>query len=82
MISYENWLEQRRTNPQDREVLRVSGLKKILEAESKAAHLRQWLADRVTLHIIETVEDALQAAQILAGCDMLALDIETAKTDP
>jgi DNA polymerase-1 len=81
MISYENWLEQRRTNPQDREVLRVSGLKKILEAESKAAHLRQWLADRVTLHIIETVEDALQAAQILAGCDMLALDIETAKTD-
>ena len=81
MNNYENWLEQRRTNPQDSEVLRVSRLETILKAEASAAHLREWLADRVNLHMVDTLEDAQQAAQILAGCDKLALDIETAKTD-
>jgi DNA polymerase I len=81
MGDYESWLEQLRDNPQDSEVLRVSRLKTITEAEIKAAHLRQWLADRVSLHLVETLEGAQQAAQILAGCDKLALDIETAKTD-
>ena len=55
MGDYESWLEQLRDNPQDSEVLRVSRLKTITEAEIKAAHLRQWLADRVSLHLVETL---------------------------
>jgi DNA polymerase-1 len=82
MMGYENWLERRRLDPQDKEVLRVGKLKTIRQAEVKAEHLRQWLADRVTLHIIDTLEAAHQAALKLAGCNLLALDIETAKIDP
>ena len=53
MLGYEQWLEQRRANPQDKEVLRVSKLKTIRQAEDNAQHLRQWLAERVTLHHID-----------------------------
>ena len=82
MMGYEHWLERRRLDPQDKEVVRISKLKTIRQAEVKAEHLRQWLADRVTLRIIDTPETAHQAALKLAGCNLLALDIETAKVDP
>ncbi len=50
MMSYEAWLEQRRDNPQDKEILRIGRLKTIISAETNAQHLRNWLANRVNLH--------------------------------
>ena len=52
MMSYEDWLEQRRLDPNNEEVMRVSKLKNIWQAEGKARNLREWLADRVTLHTV------------------------------
>jgi len=82
MMSYEDWLEQRRLDPNNEEVMRVSKLKNIWQAEGKARNLREWLADRVTLHTVDNLELARPVAIKLAACDMLGLDIETAKTDP
>jgi DNA polymerase-1 len=81
MMAYEPWLEARRATPQDKEVLRVGKLKTIQQAEAKALHLRRWLADRVVLHVVDSLDAAYQASDKLANSDMLALDIETAKTD-
>jgi DNA polymerase-1 len=80
MMNYEYWLEQRRANPQDKEVLRAGKLKTILRAETKAKHLRQWLAERANLQVVNHLADAVSAAEMLASAPMLALDIETAKT--
>jgi DNA polymerase-1 len=82
MMGYEEWLEQRRANPQDKEVLRVGKLKTILQTEENAQHLRHWLGDRVALNVIDNLDDAYTAAEQLCNSGMLALDIETAKTDP
>jgi len=83
MMSYERWLELRRVNPQDKEVLRVSKLKTIRQAEDNALHLRQWLAERrINLHFIDNSASAHEAAATLSRKNFLALDIETAKTDP
>lgn len=81
MMSYETWLEQRRLNPQDKEVLRVGKLKTIQRAECRAKHLRDWLAERVNLHVIDNLEAAHRIAQRLSSCEKLALDIETAKLE-
>ncbi len=82
MMNYEAWLEQRRENPQDKEVLRVAKLKTITRAEVNAQHLREWLANRVNLHYVDSPEQAEKAAETLSKADVLALDIETAKTNP
>lgn len=82
MMGYEQWLEQRRANPQDKEVLRVSKLKTIRRVEEKARHLHQWLDERVNLHFIDNPVSAVDAAVQLSRKDLLALDIETAKIDP
>ena len=81
MMTYEQWLEQRRINPQDKEVLRVGKLKTIQKAEVKAHHLRQWLADRAIMHLVDNLDTAHRAAEKLLNSKLLALDIETAKTD-
>ena len=52
-MSYEHWLEARRANPRDKEVLRVGKLKTIQQAEARAQHLREWLADRASLHVVD-----------------------------
>ena len=80
VMHYEQWLEQRRANPQDKEVLRVGKLKTIQQAEDKAQHLRHWLGDRVALTVIDNLDDAYTAAEQLCNSGMLALDIETGKT--
>lgn len=82
MMHYEQWLELRRANPQDKEVLRVGKLKTIQQAEDKAQNLRHWLGDRVALNVIDNLDDAYTAAEQLCNSGMLALDIETGKTDP
>ncbi|MGD8618395.1 MAG: DNA polymerase [Gammaproteobacteria bacterium] len=82
MIGYEHWLEARRASPRDKEVQRVGKLKTIQQAEAKARHLRQWLADRAALHVVDSLDAAHVAADKLSRTNLLALDIETAKTDP
>ena len=82
MLDYETWLEMRRLTPQDQEIMQSGSLKTIRHAEANAAHLRQWLAERVSLHVIDNFDDAHKLAAELAGCKRLALDIETAKIDP
>ena len=82
MMNYETWLELRRDNPQDKELQRVGKLKTIKKAEAHTQHLREWLAGRVTLHYIDSLEQAQKAVEVLSQADVLALDIETAKTDP
>lgn len=82
MLDYETWLEMRRLTPQDQEIMQSGSLKTIRHAEANAAHLRQWLAERVSLHVIDNFDDAHKLAAELVGCKRLALDIETAKIDP
>ncbi|MDC1018469.1 DNA polymerase [Pseudomonadales bacterium] len=82
MLDYETWLEMRRLTPQDQEIMQSGSLKTIRHAEANAAHLRQWLAERVSLHVIDNFDDAHKVAAELVGCKRLALDIETAKIDP
>ena len=66
MMGYEQWLELRRANPGDKEILRVGKLKTIQTAEANAQHLRTWLADRVNLHLIASLDDAHRAADVLS----------------
>jgi len=82
MMGYEPWLELRRDHPGDAQVQHNSHLKMIQAAENKALHLRGWLAQRVDLYLVETLDEAHRIAGILSASSILALDIETAKTDP
>jgi DNA polymerase-1 len=81
MMGYEQWLELRRDTPHDIELLRVGKLKTLSKAETAARHLRAWLGEHATLHYIDSLEDAHAAAAALSNCGVLALDIETAKSD-
>ncbi len=82
MMKYEDYLVQKLETPDDKEIIRVGKLKTITKATAHAEHLRQWLADRSEIQVVETQEAAALAVKQLQKVKLLALDIETGKTDP